>query len=72
MDIFKIEIKDIIIILSLILFSAWTIRLSHKFFDKKTKRYVLAIGGRLVFWIMARLVVCITMHISSGIFIMFL
>ena len=56
MDIFKIEIKEIIIILSLILFSAWTIRLSHKIFDKKTKRYVLAIGGLLVFWIMARLV----------------
>ena len=51
MDIFKIEIKDIIIILSLILFSAWTIRLSHKIFDKKTKRYVLAIGGLLVIWI---------------------
>ena len=42
------RINKLIEIIGLILFSAWTIRLYYKIFDKKIRKYVIQIGGLLV------------------------
>ena len=47
--------NKIMIVIGLIIFSAWTIRLDYKIFDKKLKKYIISIGGFLVFWFIIRL-----------------
>ena len=42
------RINKLIEIIGLILFSAWTIRLYYKIFDKKIRKYVIQIGGLLI------------------------
>ncbi|MBR1816933.1 MAG: hypothetical protein IJ763_09565 [Lachnospiraceae bacterium] len=46
--------KIIMFIIGLIIFSSWTIRLDYKIFDRKLKKYIMGIGGLLIFWIIIR------------------
>ena len=51
----KTMYNKIMMVIGLIIFSAWTIRLDYKIFDRKLKKYVIGIGGLLVFWLIIRL-----------------
>ena len=42
------RINKLIEVIGLILFSAWTIRLYYKIFDKKIRRYAIYIGGLMI------------------------
>ena len=45
-----------ITLLFAIIFTLWTIRLYYKLYDKKTRRYILAIGLLIIFWMLIRII----------------
>lgn len=47
-------LRRILLLLALLIFPGWIIRLRKKIFDEKLKKYIILMGGLFVIWLLAR------------------